>query len=238
MAERSRWKESGGLRVARREAPEKSIEAGRLGRGMRYALPPFRMRRSLPALLVFLVWAFAFTARTAHAQTTTSSGPSVSGINNGIPIRLEPNLSTSADNQGENPHPGSVAVNYINYQDCAANLVLQFQLAISGINPSYNLDAWAGTQDCTQLANRQSATAVCWPVFSPTIATTNPFVVNVQVEDIVSQVTPDTSHAVSYTPANSDVCQLQTATGATNITLYFFFQVEPGTPPGRRSNTR
>jgi hypothetical protein len=182
------------------------------------------MRRSLHLFLVFLVWAFALTARTARAQTTTTSGPSVTAINNGVPVRLEPNLSTSADNQGQNPHPGSVAVNYINYEDCAANLVLQFQLAIASIDTSYNLDVWASTSgDCTQIANRQSATAVCWPVITPEIATTNPFTVNVRVQDIVSQET-DTSHTVTYSPASSDVCQLQTATGAQNITLYFFFE--------------
>ena len=186
--------------------------------------PAFRMRPfTLPVFFLF-VWALALAPREARAQTTTT-GPSVTGINNGVPTRLEPNLSTSADLQGQNPHPGSVPVNVVNFEDCAANLVYQFQLAIGAINTSYNLDVWAGTQDCTQLANRQSATAVCWPVAPITIATTNPFTINVRMQDIVSQVT-DTSHTVTYTPANSDVCQLQTQTGATNITLYFFFETD------------
>lgn len=175
---------------------------------------------SAAPLLLALVAAVSAVPGVARAQTTTS-GPSVTGIL-GTVLRLEQDGS-SADDKDKHPHPNGVLVNAINFEDCIADLKYRFDLGISNVDTSYNLDVWAGTQDCTQIANRQAATAVCWPVTNPTPATTNPVTVEVNMEDIVSQVTL-TSHTVSYARANANVCQLQTATGAQNVSLYFFFE--------------
>ncbi len=86
---------------------------------------------------------------------------------------------TNADNAGENPHPSGALVNTLNFEDCDANLVYQFDIGISYPSSSYNLEAWVGTQDCSQLTNRQtSATSVCWPVAPFTVALVNPFILN------------------------------------------------------------
>jgi hypothetical protein len=193
-----------------------------------------RARFSLVFAFAFAAaWAFAFAPGEARAQTTTSSAPSVAGINGAVQ-RLEPDRVTSADNSNENPHSSGVLVNDLNFEDCQANLVYGFDLAISNLSyaSTYLLNIWAGTQDCSQLANRQTeATAVCWPLITPVIVNSNPYNVYVRMEDIVSQAFT-TSHIVSYAAATQEVCQGQTATGATAITVYFFFTDAQGNPYG------
>jgi MYXO-CTERM domain-containing protein len=168
----------------------------------------------------------ALAPRAAYAQAV----PSIGGIVGAVQ-RLEPDGVTSADNSNEHPHPNGVLVNDINFEDCQADLEYEFELTISGVNSSYNLNAWAGSQDCSVLANRQSATAVCWPVALPILAATNPFTIKLRMQDIVSQIF-ESSHAVTYVPANQNVCQLQTTTGATNLSLYFFFTDAESNPVG------
>jgi hypothetical protein len=143
----------------------------------------------------------------------------------GTPQRLEHDKSTSADNQNEHPHPGSVPVNDINFEDCEADLVYRFQLLVTPAG-GYNLDVWAGTQDCSQLSNRQSSsTAVCWPVTSAASnATVTPYTVDVYMRDIVSQVFQTTKSITYSSEAPESVCQLQTSTGSTAISLYFFYE--------------
>jgi hypothetical protein len=197
------------------------------------------MRRISPSILRFVALAIALgvalVSGEAWAQITTS-GPSVGGIN-GTVLRCEPPAGNScegnqsADSTNENPHPGGVLVNDINFEDCSADLHYQFSLSILSPSTSYQLEAWAGTQDCSQLANRQtSATSVCWPVAPFQAATVNPTTLSVRMQDIVSGVFT-TTHPVTYVESTDpNVCQLQTQTGATNVTLYLFF-VDGGSNP-------
>jgi hypothetical protein len=178
-------------------------------------------------LALAVVWAVAFTSRDAQAQS------SVTGILGAVQ-RCEPPVGSDcndADNAGENPHPSGVLVNTLNFEDCEANLFYQFQVGISAPSSSYVLEAWAGTQDCSVLTNRQtSATSVCWPVAPFSDALTNPYLLNVRMQDIASGGFT-TTHPVTYVPTNDPtVCQEQTQTGATTITLYIFF-VDGGSNP-------
>jgi len=187
-----------------------------------------RARSSLVFVVAFLAaWALALAPRVARAQTT-SSAPSVTGIAGAVQ-RLEPDGVTSADNPGETPHPNGVLVNDINFQDCQANLQYEFDLLISSLASGYLLNVWAGTQDCSQLANRQAATAVCWEVTNAVQPNSNPYPIKVRMEDIVSQIF-ETTHTVTYAAAAQNVCQFQTTTGETAITLYFFFTDGAGNP--------
>ena len=163
--------------------------------------------------------------RLAYAQATAS----VNGIT-GTVLRLEPN-GANADNANENPYPSGLPDSDINFADCEEGLSYQFQLLISDSDSNFDLDVWAGTADCSVLANRQAGTAVCWPVNVPKLATTNPTTVTVRMQDIVSQAF-EASHDVSYSYATSGVCQGQTGTGATSISLYFFFAQSDGTVSG------
>jgi hypothetical protein len=160
--------------------------------------------------------------RVAHAQ----SAPSVNGIA-GTVLRIEPN-GANADDANQSPHPSGVPDTDINFADCEADLRYEFQLLVSDNDPSYDLNVWAGTADCSVLANRQSATAVCWPVIAPVQATTNPTQLKVRMQDIVSQAF-EASHDVNYGPATSNACQGQSTTGPTNLSLYFFYAQSDGT---------
>ncbi len=196
-----------------------------------------RVRSPLVFVIALLAaWALALAPRVARAQTPpVLSGPSVSGIA-GVVSRLEPNGS-SADSTGADPHPNGVLVNAINFEDCESDLIYSFPLLISSLNSGYNLNIWAGTADCSQLTNRQAATAVCWPVKVPVQANANPYTVDVRMRDIVSQIFQAT-HTVTYVAAptkasgNDAVCQAQSTTGATNIQVYFFFADAAGNAVG------
>jgi hypothetical protein len=184
-------------------------------------------------LVAACVWALALTSRDARAQTTGTT-PSVTGILGAVQ-RCEPGSSpcVSADNAGKHPHLNGVLVNALNFEDCSANLEYEFQLGIAYPSSSYALQAWVGTQDCSQLTNRQtSATSVCWPVRLPTAELLNPSLVRIRMRDIASGAFT-TTHPTTYAPPTTDdssVCQGQTQTGATTVTLYLFF-VDGGSNP-------
>lgn len=200
---------------------------------MLYSLPMRYVSSLLVALA--LVWALAFTSREARAQIPpVAGGPSVTGILGAVQ-RCEPSpggVCNNADNNGNHPHPNGVLVNVLNFSDCNADLYYEFQLGIAYPNPSYSLEVWAGTQDCSQLTNRQtSATSVCWPVAKFNAeATTNPTLLDVRMRDIASSAFT-TTHPTTYAPATDpQICQSQTQTGASNLTLYIFF-VDSGSNP-------
>ena len=92
-----------------------------------------------------------------------------------------------------------------------------------------------GTEDCSQLANRQmSATSVCWPVAQFAASLVNPYPLYVRVRDIVSGAFT-TTHPVTYAAsgvAGSDdgVCRSQVQTGPTALVLYVFFADAEGNP--------
>ncbi len=165
--------------------------------------------------------------QTAHAQVP--QGPSVSGIAD-VVQRLEPDNS-SADATGAHPHAKGIPQNEIDLEDCNANLAYEFELSISNLNSGYNLNAWAGTADCSLLANREAATAVCWPVAQPVQANSNPFSMKIRMQDVVSQAFSQ-AHDVAYSPGGAEACKLQGSAPAANLALYFFFADAEGNPVG------
>ncbi len=180
--------------------------------------------------LALAVLAFALGARPAQAQVTTTGGPSVTGIN-GTVTRVEADGTALLS---EHAHPDGVLVNAINFADCEANLKLRIQLAVSGLDSSsssYNLVAWAGSTDCTPLAARTPATATCWPVTSGPIPKANPAPVDIRVQDILSQ-NGVSGKTTTYSAGTETACHTQTTSGATAITLYFFFVDGNGNPTG------
>ena len=183
--------------------------------------------------LPFSLVSLAASAPDASAQV--AGGPSVTGIL-GTVQRCEPTdlqCGTSADAPGENPHPASVLVNALNFEDCAADLYYRFTLGVSQPSTEYELQAWAGTSDCSQLANRQtSGTSGCWPVMAPVAFRSNQFAMHVRMRDIASGAFAAT-HPVIYAPTTDpSVCSAQPRTGATSLTLYFFFTDAQSNPVG------
>jgi hypothetical protein len=172
--------------------------------------------------------ALLLTTNSARAQV--SQTPSVTGIE-GVAQRLEPTGSNADATTGGNPHPTGIPVNEIDLEDCDANLAYEIELGLSTMGSGYNLNVWAGTKDCSQLANRQAATAACWPVTEPVQVNSNPYAVRVRMQDIVSQAFGVTGSVV-YDPASADVCQLQKSAAAANLSLYFFFADDEGNAVG------
>lgn len=202
---------------------------------------PMRWFSSL-LLPLALACALVFAPARAWAQTTTAGAPSVQGLEGSI-LRCE-NPVGSTCNTGQNadsnppvghPHPNGVTENVINFEDCEANLYYQFPLAISTPNSSYNLEVWAGTEDCSVLANRQtSALSLCWPVYLPQASNVQTALVNVRVRDLISGAFT-TTHPVNYVataPDTSDdsICQTQPTTGPTALQMYAFFTDAEGNP--------
>jgi hypothetical protein len=179
-------------------------------------------------LSLFFASAVAGTSRAARAQ----SAPSVTGIGGSVQ-RCEPPVGSacvSADSPGKTPQPAGVPENAINLADCDANLFYQLQLSIQNPSSNYTLAVWAGTQDCSVLANRQSsATSACWPVAPFQIVLTSSFLLNARVQDIASGVFA-TTHPVTYTPATDPIVCQSPQTAAKNLTLYIFF-VDAGSNP-------
>jgi MYXO-CTERM domain-containing protein len=162
----------------------------------------------------------------AHEARAQTQGPSLTGILGAVQ-RCEPDnpaCGTNADSAGKHPHPHGVLANTLNLEDCVADLYYEFEIGVANPSPSYALEAWVGTQDCSQLANRQtSVTSVCWPVAPFQQATNTPFLLDVRMQDIASGAFT-TTHPVVYSPTTDpSVCQEQTQTGPTSLTLYLFF---------------
>ena len=198
---------------------------------MRYALPLPDARRSfarppLPARAGPCLLATG----DARAQTTTpvATGPSVTGIVGPVitPQPRPPAVRRRAERRraitAEIP-----GVSSINFGDCVADLTLPVQpgdlvhrlrLLARGVGRCPGLHA--------TVANRQTdTTAVGWPLI-PSInlaVVANPTILNVRVQDIRLLRAASSTHSVAYTAGTSASCQLQTQTGATNLTLYFFF---------------
>jgi hypothetical protein len=196
-----------------------------------------RTLQRLFVLAVSFVFVLALASREARAQS-----PSLTGIEGQV-LRCEPPLGTTcnagqnADSANANPHPGGVPENTINFEDCEANLYYQLELGVSSPDSAYILEAWAGTEDCSQLANRQTAaTAVCWPLTTFLASDVSTAIVNVRVRDIAAGAFGPPS--VTYIPTGTNtpddaVCRSQTQSGPTALTLYFFFADVEGNPYGK-----
>jgi hypothetical protein len=157
------------------------------------------------------------TPLTASAQTC----PNISiSIPTGIANRYYPGSDVA-----KNLYPtrdANLQPTWINYSDCAADIHLQFTLAVSGLPCSDTIQAWVGPTDCTQLTARQttSGSPRCWPV-SPPQAVAQSFSVDVRAEDIVAFISSE-EPPVLYSPQNNAMaCQSQAAPGGTALSLYF-----------------
>ena len=176
--------------------------------------------RSVRLLLGFLLagpaLAVVFVPREARAQAVTV---------NPLIVRQRPD-GTSYPLRAANLKPEG-----INFQDCEDDINLVFNLLITMPNTSYTLEAWAGSADCTLLASRTAATAACWPVLAGGIPQSNPATAVIRARDIAAHIT-DAMKPVTYTPAGEEACHKQTASGATAVSLYFFFTQQTRDPVG------
>jgi hypothetical protein len=158
--------------LARPSAAPPRIHIRSQGKRMARAVLPRRsmcFRRTL-VLTLNLALAGTLTSAVGRAQTTTTTGPSISASGQQFPLRL---TSTGASACGSgtptgdctSTRPRNLNPQGISYADCISDMVLQFSVTLSGFTGLDSVEVWASlTSDCTAPADRGSGSsaAVCW----------------------------------------------------------------------------
>ncbi len=116
---------------------------------------------------------------------------------------------------------------WINYADCASNVLLHFQLAVTSIPTNGSLQVWAGTDDCSKLEARTGETTrTCWPVSGvlPSQQNVSVDVWSQHVVGYVSKTAAEKPKTFADLPTSStpSLCTLS-AQGATALKLWFMF---------------
>jgi hypothetical protein len=165
-------------------------------------------------------------SRAASAQLGTGTGSTSS-----LGITINPTVPRFATN-GTTPYPyrpANLNPNDINFQDCSANIVLEFELIESGLPTTDTLQVWAGPTDCTQQSARVSGTSgpFCWRV-APNAANSQTAAVNIYARNLTQFVDNTSSAVLAYNPSPGttpgvDACHTQQASGAVGLTIYFMF---------------
>jgi hypothetical protein len=86
------------------------------------------------------------------------------------------------------PRDGYRPNHWLNYSDCAQNDVIDFPLTVTGGASGYQLQAWAGSNDCTIPAVRASAQGQCFLLYSSASGSANP-ALEIQVRSILAGYT-------------------------------------------------
>jgi len=117
----------------------------------------------------------------------------------------------------------------INYSDCTSDMILSFNVYLSGFDGNENLQVWASqTSDCTAITDRGGTGAVaatCWPV-APQYWLTGPIIsgqsvtIQVRVQDLVGpqNAPPFPSKYVAH---GADACNAQPTFAAVPMTINF-----------------
>jgi hypothetical protein len=111
----------------------------------------------------------------------------------------------------------------ISFDDCEKDLVMTFSMNIDTPNPGgqqNRVQIWAGSADCTQITNRQSTTATCWPVYDGSIPESTAFSVPIHARQITEQMASSPPNT-GFIQAGEDACHKQTSSGGVQLTLYF-----------------
>jgi hypothetical protein len=186
-------------------------------------------------LLAFvLLPAVLLAAESARAQTTAASMAMISPTMNQHPDRyvygppLLPAGKAPPVDLGPSTRPENLTPWGINYDDCISDMVLSFEVVLSGFDGSENLQVWASkSSDCTAAADRgMGAVAVCWPVApqawqtGPVIQSPQPVTIQVRVQDLVG---PQNSPPFppTYTAQGPSACNAQPAFAAVPMLINF-----------------
>lgn len=123
---------------------------------------------------------------------------------------------------------------WINYNDCAKDDELTFQVVLSGA-VGYSLEVWVGAgNDCTTYESRFGSAPTCWQVYSTGPQTTTQEV-KLRAQDIIAQ---NKSNDASNGPGSGTATDCDEAGGGAAgqaITLYFMLVDGTGQPVGTGS---
>jgi hypothetical protein len=194
------------------------------------------LRRTRVCLLLASVLATALGSGSAWGQSsgtsTTTTTPTTTTCST---LVTTPTITTTTDqtvperyvngvDEGTATRPAGLTQTGISYQDCIDNMVLQFRTIACGFTGAYNLEAWASAQsDCTNLADRETTTAVCWPLGQTSVGlvagdTTENY--NIRVRDIVGPMSQLPS-PTTYVPQGVAACSAQSTFLAVPLTVNF-----------------
>jgi hypothetical protein len=169
----------------------------------------------LPALLV--------TSAPARAQTVSAS-----------PGQVFPERFVNGVDLGTSERPQNLTPLGINYNDCIRDMVLRFNLTVSGFDGSESLQIWATKSgDCTADTARgvgANAVTTCWIAgqgFAARVIT-SPLTLtfDVRVQDLVGLQNAPPSPP-NYVPQGPSACTAQTTFVGVPINIYFV-PVGPG----------
>jgi len=172
---------------------------------------PAMLRHDVPRRVIAA--AMLLSAAASAQQITLSQTPD---------RRLYSDASKQATYRSASKFP-----DWINYADCASNVLLHFQLAVSSIPTNGSLQVWAGTDDCTKTEARTGdTTRTCWPV-STTLSNTQNVSVDVWSQHVVNYLGKTAADkpktfADLATTADASVCT-SSSNGATAVKLWFMF---------------
>jgi hypothetical protein len=188
-------------------------------------LPAFAL---LPAILL--------AAEPARAQTTAASAAMISASGQAYPDRivnapplLPSGVAPGAD-LGESTRAQNLTPLGINHDDCISDMVLSFEVVLSGFDGSENLQVWASkSSDCTAATDRGALGAIaalCWPVApqywqtGPVIQSPQTVTIQVRVQDLVGpQNAPP--FPPTYTAQGAAACNAQPTFAAVPMTINF-----------------
>ena len=174
-----------------------------------------------------LLPALFLAAEPAQAQTTTAtSTATVSGSAQPYPDRI-----VNGVDQGYSTRPQNLTPLGINYADCTSDMVLKFNVVLSGFSGSQNLQVWASkSSDCTAATDRGALGAVaatCWPV-APNYWLTGPIYLTpvtltfqVRVQDLVGLQNAQLTPPVTYKAQGPEACNAQSSFAAVPLTINF-----------------
>jgi hypothetical protein len=183
------------------------------------------------------VWLYASLASLGVSLPTSAwaqDGGSSSG--NGPQITINPVINRyypgGTDTKLYPFRSANMNPNDINFQDCNDNIVLQFNLSISGLPTTDEIQVWAGTTDCSQSSAREPGVGpYCWQVAPPgTFGNSMQEYGNIYARNItrfIGTTTADNEFDPIGTVPGPEACHTQTTSGAVQLTLYFLYM-----PPG------
>ena len=159
-------------------------------------------RAALPAALALgLAW-----SSDARAQST--SNPTIT-IGPNVGRRL-PDADVGSDYSYRNARRW-----WINYDECLADEVFDFPIAVS--NPGNRFEVWAGNENCADKRSLQDR-GQCWILYANERPNDN-FTASIPVRNIVAHIEDTVDEPVDVGP---EVCEQSSDSDGLSVKLYFF----------------
>jgi hypothetical protein len=182
------------------------------------------MLRSTRLYVLALVPAMLLASEPARGQTTATSGPTISPASGQLyPNRFVNNVGFGPSTRSTNLNPLG-----INYSDCVQDMILRFDVVVSGFDGSESLQVWATKSgDCLTTGERGigSAAATCWLVdqgFSGlVIGTSTMKTFDIRVQDIVGLENSPLPAGANYIRQGASACTAQTSFVGVPMDLFF-----------------